>query len=123
MVTRFYRPPEIILQEKKYKPSLDLWSTGCILAELIERQSQIDSVDPLFKGQSCYPMSPSASTDQEDYEKDQLTLIYETLGTQDTQDMSFITDPDARNYAESMLPNKKKVDFSKKYKHTNQELI
>ena len=32
VVTRHYRPPEIILLEKTYKPSVDLWSTGCILA-------------------------------------------------------------------------------------------
>ena len=35
VVTRPYRPPEIIILEKKYKNTVDLWSTGCILAEMI----------------------------------------------------------------------------------------
>lgn len=35
VVTRPYRPPEIIILEKKYKNSVDLWSTGCVLAEMI----------------------------------------------------------------------------------------
>lgn len=38
VVTRYYRPPEIILNEKKYKPSVDVWSLGCILAEVIEHE-------------------------------------------------------------------------------------
>ena len=36
VVTRFYRAPEIILQEKKYHTTADLWSVGCIFSELIE---------------------------------------------------------------------------------------
>ena len=35
VVTRPYRPPEIIIMEKKYKNSVDLWSAGCILAEIL----------------------------------------------------------------------------------------
>lgn len=35
VVTRWYRAPEIILMEKEYDESIDLWSAGCILSELI----------------------------------------------------------------------------------------
>lgn len=38
VVTRAYRPPEIILQEKKYHSSVDIWGIGCILGELIKKQ-------------------------------------------------------------------------------------
>lgn len=35
VVTRWYRPPEIILIEKQYGPAVDVWGLGCILAELL----------------------------------------------------------------------------------------
>lgn len=35
VVTRWYRPPEIILIEKDYGPAIDIWSVGCIIAELL----------------------------------------------------------------------------------------
>jgi len=33
--TRWYRPPEIILLEMNYDFKVDMWSVGCMLAELI----------------------------------------------------------------------------------------
>lgn len=35
VVTRWYRAPEIILLEKDYGPAIDIWSVGCIFAELL----------------------------------------------------------------------------------------
>ncbi len=37
VVTRWYRPPEIILIEKNYGPAVDVWGIGCILAELLTK--------------------------------------------------------------------------------------
>lgn len=34
VVTLWYRPPELLLGATKYGVSVDLWSAGCILAEL-----------------------------------------------------------------------------------------
>lgn len=34
VVTRWYRAPEVILLEKEYTGSIDIWSIGCISAEL-----------------------------------------------------------------------------------------
>ena len=34
--TRHYRPPEVILHEKTYDQMADIWSLGCILAELMK---------------------------------------------------------------------------------------
>ena len=36
VVTRWFRPPEILLKygSKDYDGKLDLWSAGCILAEM-----------------------------------------------------------------------------------------
>jgi serine/threonine protein kinase len=35
VVTRWYRAPEVILLEKYYDQSIDIWSLGCSFAELI----------------------------------------------------------------------------------------
>ncbi|XVF54649.1 hypothetical protein PTKIN_Ptkin05aG0198200 [Pterospermum kingtungense] len=59
VVTQWYRAPELLLGAKKYSIAVDMWSVGCIMAELLAK-------DPLFKGTS---------------EIDQLRKIYDTLGT------------------------------------------
>ena len=58
--------------EKTYDQSVDIWGVGCILAELMGKaetskaQNSEISVDKLilFKGNSCFPMSPAANTDK-----------------------------------------------------------
>ncbi|CAM8915762.1 unnamed protein product [Rhodiola kirilowii] len=35
VVTLWYRPPEVLLGATKYGPAVDMWSVGCILAELL----------------------------------------------------------------------------------------
>ena len=36
VVSRWYRPPEVILVEKNYDYAIDIWSVGCMLAEMLE---------------------------------------------------------------------------------------
>ncbi|GAC95928.1 serine/threonine-protein kinase bur1 [Pseudozyma hubeiensis SY62] len=45
VVTRWYRPPELLAGERRYGPPIDMWGIGCILAEMITGR-------PLFKGTS-----------------------------------------------------------------------
>ena len=35
VVTRWYRAPEVILMNNFYSFSIDIWSVGCIFAELL----------------------------------------------------------------------------------------
>lgn len=42
VATRWYRAPELVLSNGQYSAAVDIWSCGCILAELYNRQ-------PLFK--------------------------------------------------------------------------
>ena len=35
IVTRWYRPPEILLCKQQYGTAVDVWSAGCVFAELI----------------------------------------------------------------------------------------
>jgi serine/threonine protein kinase len=43
VVTRWYRAPEVILNASEYTSALDVWSLGCVFAELLGRA-------PLFPG-------------------------------------------------------------------------
>ncbi|KAL0488126.1 cyclin-dependent kinase 2, partial [Acrasis kona] len=63
VVTLYYRAPEIILGSKYYGTPVDIWSIGCIFAELV-------TLTPLFHGDS---------------EVDVLYKIFNTLGTPNEQ--------------------------------------
>ncbi|KAE9601395.1 putative protein-serine/threonine kinase CMGC-CDK-PITSLRE family [Lupinus albus] len=61
VVTLWYRAPELLLGAKEYSTAIDMWSVGCIMAELISKEA-------LFAGKS---------------EVEQLDKIVRTLGTPD----------------------------------------
>ena len=68
VVTRWYRPPEILLAPNRpYSEAIDLWSIGCILAELIRRR-------PLFPGKTHV---------------NQVQLIFELMGYRSGQELGF----------------------------------
>ncbi|CAI2360326.1 unnamed protein product [Moneuplotes crassus] len=127
VVTRWYRSPEIILLERDYGPPIDIWSVGCIFAELLTmlRENAKSTFDrkPLFPGSSCYPLSPSAKNkEQGGLKEDQLCVIIEKLGTPSKEDTEFITDPAARQYLED-LPLSKKKNFKEMYPFPGDEAI
>eukprot|EP00758_Cryptobia_borreli_P004513 Tbor_TRINITY_DN4423_c0_g1::TRINITY_DN4423_c0_g1_i1::g.7897::m.7897 len=45
VITRWYRPPELLLGNTNYDTAVDIWSAGCIFAELFRRK-------PLFEGRN-----------------------------------------------------------------------
>ena len=55
VVTRWYRPPELLLGERQYTAAIDLWGVGCILAEMykgrpiLQGASDIDQLDRIFR--------------------------------------------------------------------------
>jgi mitogen-activated protein kinase 1/3 len=44
VATRWYRAPELLLAYSEYSATVDVWSVGCILGELLKRR-------PLLPGQ------------------------------------------------------------------------
>lgn len=77
VVTRWYRAPELmLLPDGLYSYAVDIWSIGCILAELLGRQ-------PLFPGKSFIH---------------QLSLIFDVLGAPARGDVVHITSPEARQF-------------------------
>lgn len=96
VATRWYRAPEIMLTFKEYTKAIDVWSVGCILAEML-------SGKPLFPGR--------------DYHH-QLTLILDVLGTPTMEDFYGIKSRRARDYIRS-LPFKKRIPFSQLFPNAN----
>jgi serine/threonine protein kinase len=45
VVTRWYRAPEVILSWGRYTKAIDVWSAGCIMAEILGRS-------PIFPGKN-----------------------------------------------------------------------
>ncbi|KAK9479909.1 kinase-like domain-containing protein [Lipomyces japonicus] len=96
VATRWYRAPEIMLTFKEYTKAIDVWSVGCILAEMLNGK-------PLFPGK--------------DYHH-QLTLILEVLGTPTMEDYYAIRSARAREYIRS-LPFRKRVPFATMFPGAN----
>jgi len=96
VVTRWYRAPELLLSCAEYTAAIDIWSVGCIFAELLGRK-------PLFPGK--------------DYVH-QLNLITRVLGSPDASDLEFIDSEKAKRYMRS-LPHCQRVVLGKYYPHSN----
>ena len=58
VITLWYRPPELLLGCKKYSPKIDMWSVGCIIAEMFRRTGLLTGTN----------------------DASQLDLIFKTLG-------------------------------------------
>ncbi|KAL5711184.1 mitogen-activated protein kinase [Ranunculus cassubicifolius] len=92
VVTRWYRAPELLLNCSEYTTAIDIWSVGCILMEILNRE-------PVFPGK--------------DYVQ-QLKIITELLGTPDESDLGFLRSDNARKYIER-LPKFPQIPFSEKF--------
>lgn len=109
VVSRWYRPPEIIMALPQYSFAADMWSLGCVLAELLfaseDYQGQKRSGDDrfLFQGNSCFPLSPFDAGDKSLISKDdQLLKILKLLGKQTGEDLSFIANMDILEYEQKL---------------------
>ena len=88
VTTRWYRAPEVILCHSQYSKEMDIWSIGCFFAELMARY-------PIFRGENYL---------------DQIKKITEILGSPSEEDISFISDTQARKFIKE-LPINKKLSF------------
>lgn len=129
--TRWYRSPEIVLLEKIYSTSVDIWASGCVFAELlqmmIENQPDYHNRKALFPGGSCFPLSPSEQPTT--YiaglpvsPRDQFNVILSVRGTPKEADMSFINDKKAEEYVKGFAIYPKK-EFADMFKHVDPEAI
>lgn len=96
VATRWYRAPEIMLSFANYSTAIDVWSVGCILAELLGGR-------PIFKGR--------------DY-VDQLNQILHYLGTPSEETLRRVGSPRAQDYIRS-LPIRPRISFATLYPTAN----
>jgi len=47
VVTQYYRAPELLLGANHYSYAIDVWSVGCIFAELLGRRILFQASSPL----------------------------------------------------------------------------
>ncbi|KFD55945.1 hypothetical protein M513_03069, partial [Trichuris suis] len=100
VATRWYRAPEIMLNSKGYTKSIDIWSVGCILGEMLNSR-------PLFPGKHYL---------------DQLNLILAVVGSPSEEDLQCIINEKARSYIVS-LPHKVKQPWNKIYSHADPKAL
>jgi len=67
VVTQYYRAPELLMGTKHYTSAIDMWSVGCIFAELLGRRILFQAQTPIL----------------------QLELITDLLGTPVPEDMKY----------------------------------
>ena len=74
VVTRWYRAPEVIYSQRQYTAAVDVWSVGCIFAELIRRR----------------PLMPASN------EQEQMMMITELIGKPSDALIEQVEDADNR---------------------------
>lgn len=84
VTTRYYRAPEIMVNWQQYSQAVDIWSIGCILAEMILAK-------PLFPGKNHVH---------------QFTLIAEFLGKPTQEVIESISSQSVRSHIEVKLQSK-----------------
>lgn len=100
VATRWYRAPELLLSLNHYSLAIDLWSVGCIFAEMLGRKQ-------LFPGKHYVH---------------QLQLILSVLGTPPEGLISAIRAERVRSYVQS-LPSRTAVPLSKLYPQAEPEAL
>lgn len=96
VVTRWYRAPEVILNASEYTKAIDIWSIGCIFAELLGRTA-------LFPGDNYL---------------DQIQRIISVLGTPRYDDISYISNEKALEFIRS-IPKRSRQSFSEIFPDAN----
>jgi len=72
--SRYYRAPELIFGATKYGDKIDVWSAGCVIAELFK-------LSPLFPGKNS---------------KEQITEIFKVMGTPSPEEVAAMN-PEYKN--------------------------
>ncbi|KAF9571886.1 MAPK protein hog1, partial [Lunasporangiospora selenospora] len=94
--TRYYRAPEIMLTWQKYDVAVDIWSVGCIFAEMLEGK-------PLFPGKDHV---------------NQFSIITELLGTPDDDVIKTIGSENTLRFVQS-LPKREKIPLTTKFPNSD----
>ncbi|GAB1316731.1 MAPK protein hog1 [Madurella fahalii] len=98
--TRYYRAPEIMLTWQKYDVEVDIWSAGCIFAEMLEGK-------PLFPGKDHV---------------NQFSIITELLGTPPDDVINTIASENTLRFVKS-LPKRERQPLKNKFRNADAQAI
>jgi serine/threonine protein kinase len=101
VATRWYRAPELLMQWREYSAAVDVWSIGCIFAELLQRR-------PIFPGKNYL---------------DQLNLIIAIVGTPNMKDIETIGSERARAYIRQLVPKRERKCFKKMFPNASSDAL
>ena len=98
--TRYYRAPEIMLTWQKYDTEVDIWSVGCIFAEMIEGK-------PLFPGKDHVH---------------QFSIITELLGSPPAGVIDTICSENTLKFVQS-LPHRDPIPLTERFKDVEPDAV
>jgi len=98
--TRWYRAPEVLCSWVDYTSAIDIWSIGCIFAEMLNRK-------PLFPGHNT---------------QHQLQLILGFLGTPRKEELAKIQNDKCRSFI-NMMSYKEGMPYEEAFPGTPEEII
>lgn len=99
VITLWYRPPELLLGTTKYGPAVDMWSVGCIFAELLDGK-------PILPGKT---------------EAEQLNKIFELCGSPDEVNWPGVSKIPWYNNFKPSRPMRRRV--REKFKHLDRDAL
>lgn len=104
VVTLWYRAPEVLLGSKLYSTGVDMWSVGCIFAEMIKKSALFPGIFQLNCRRNFTFLGDS--------EIDQLFRIFRVLGTpNETMWPGVLSLPDMKDNFPSWAPKDLSVVF------------
>ena len=123
IMSRWYRAPEIILLTKHYTHAVDMWSIGCIFAELLQTfAGPPDQRRALFPGKTSFPLSSPEDISVCNDPSDQLNIIFDIIGTPSIEDIQMVENETAKSYL-SQLKQKESKCFKTIFSYANDEEI
>ena len=100
VVTRWYRAPELLVENQSYTTAIDVWAVGCIFAEMLGRKALLPGRDYL----------------------DQLKRIIDVLGTPSEHDLSCITNVQAVQFLRT-LPKKDRKPWAEVFPNATPQAL
>mmetsp|Transcript_30086 Transcript_30086/g.68090 ORF Transcript_30086/g.68090 Transcript_30086/m.68090 type:complete len:360 (-) Transcript_30086:165-1244(-) len=100
VVTRWYRAPEL-LYLKNYTEAIDIWSVGCIFAEILGRKA-------FLQGKNY---------------QDQLLVIFQIVGPPTEEDLQVVPNPEVREYIRKLPKPTRIIPLKERFPKARPEAI
>uniref|UniRef100_A0A6U2DNT4 Mitogen-activated protein kinase n=2 Tax=Hemiselmis andersenii TaxID=464988 RepID=A0A6U2DNT4_HEMAN len=100
VVTRWYRAPEL-LYLKNYSEAIDIWSVGCIFAEILGRKA-------FLQGKNY---------------QDQLTVIFAHVGAPSDEDLQVVPNQEVRDYMKKLPKPSRLVPLAERFPKARPEAV